>query len=329
MHGKKRARILNFMPRALGAAIAIAIALLAPRASYAATSVVLRWTAPGDDGNVGRAALYELRYSESTVTAADTSSWWSVAASAGTLQPPLTAGSAESFTVAGLDSGKTYYFIIRTSDEVPNWSAYSNVAAKSTSTGGGSLPTPANFAALPAAGGGVLLTWDAVTGNVAGYHLYRGAAGGGIGTLIHTAPITATSWTDSTAQAGQSYKYSLTSYSGATDSAPSEYTISVPTEVFVDSAGKLLGYPNPASGRVTLRFRAGTAEGEAGRVRLVIYDLTGHLIRELINEDMPAGETAVDWLCQSDNGNPVAPGLYNAILDSPLGRKITRLAIVP
>jgi len=319
---------MKLIPRTLGAAIAIAIALLAPPASYA-DSVVLHWTAPGDDGNVGRGSAYELRYSESGVTGTDTVSWWSAASSAGALPAPLTAGGHESFTVAGLDSGKTYYFIIRTSDEVPNWSGYSNLTSKSTGTGGGSLPTPANFVAQPVTGG-VRLTWDGVTsGGATGYHIYRGAAGVAIGTLIHTATISETGWTDSTTQGGQTYKYSLTSYSGSQDSAPAEYTISVPSDGFTTTSADLMGYPNPASGRVTLRFRAGTAEGSAGHVRLVIYDLTGHMIRELIDEDMPAGETSVDWLCQSDHGNQVAPGLYNAILDTPLGRKITRLAILP
>jgi len=328
MHGKKQHRHLNLVPRTLGAAIALAIALLAPRALNAA-SIALHWTAPGDDGNVGRAANYELRYSESMVAAADTATWWSTATSAGALPTPRTAGTQESFTVAGLDSGKTYYFVIRAADEVPNWSGYSNIAARSTGTGGGGLPTPANFAGVPVTGG-VRLTWDAVTtGGVTGYHVYRGASGVAIGTLIHTAPITETAWVDTTVQGGQAYKYSLTSYSGANDSAPAEYDVSVPADGVVLAQGELLGYPNPASGKVTLRFVAGTASGGSGRVRLVIYDLTGHLISELINEDMPAGETAVDWLCQSDHGNKVAPGLYNAILDTPLGRKVTRLAILP
>ena len=44
---------------------------------------------------------------------------------------------------------------------------------------------------------------------------------------------------------------------------------------------------------------------------------------------MPAGDQTYDWLCKSDSGNPVAPGLYNAILDGPRGRVITRIAVVP
>ena len=80
---------------------------------------------------------------------------------------------------------------------------------------------------------------------------------------------------------------------------------------------------------MTLRFSVGGADGAPGHVRLVIYDLTGHLVTVLVDRDLPSGEQAIEWLCRSDAGNPVAPGLYNAILDAPGGRTVTRLAILP
>jgi hypothetical protein len=48
-----------------------------------------------------------------------------------------------------------------------------------------------------------------------------------------------------------------------------------------------------------------------------------------VDQVLPAGDQTFEWLCRSDAGNPVAPGLYNAILDSPLGRMIARIAVVP
>jgi len=53
-----------------------------------------------------------------------------------------------------------------------------------------------------------------------------------------------------------------------------------------------------------------------------------HLCK-LLDEVAPAGERMIDWPCMSDAGTAVAPGLYNAILDTPTGRQVTRLAIVP
>lgn len=309
---------------ALGAAIAIA--LLAPSGA-SADSVVLGWTAPGDDGNVGRASSYELRYSETPVSS-DTVSWWNnTAVSAGAIPPPQTAGSRETFTVAGLDSVSTYYFIIRTADEVPNWAGFSNVAAKSTGPGSSTLVPPSGFAAQIVAGD-VRLTWNVVTtGNPAGYRVYRRTGSGSIGTLLHTAPVSQSSWTDTTAVAGTTYEYSITSYSGPNESAPAFTTITVPGGL--PTTTEMVIYPNPAKGRVTVRFHAGTTAGEPGHVRLVLYDLSGRRVAKLIDNVLPAGESSIEWRCLSDTGTAVAPGLYNAILDTPQGRQVTRLAIVP
>jgi hypothetical protein len=313
--------------RALGAAFSAA--LLAPSGASAA-SIALGWTAPGDDGNTGRAATYELRYSK-TAVASDTVSWWAAATNAGPLPQPQTAGSRESFTVAGLDSGATYYFVIRTADEVPNWAGFSNVAIRSTGSGTTTLVTPTGFASQIVAGG-VRLSWNMVTsGSPAGYHLYRRLIPNSVGALVLTAPVSQTSWTDSSAAAGATYEYSIATYSGPNESAPAaRTTITLPGgPPPVASATELIGYPNPSHGSVTLRFRAGAADGSPGRVRLIVYDLNGKRVRTLVDEVLPAGDTTVSWPCLSDAGNAVAPGLYQAILDTPQGRQVTRLAIVP
>lgn len=325
MSSKPTRHSVSMLRRVLGAAMAIA--LLAPSGARA-DSVTLRWTAPGDDGNVGRASAYELRYSETAVPA-DTASWWGSATSAGALPQPLTAGTRESFAVAGLDSGTTYYFIIRTADEVPNWAGYSNVAVKTTGTGGGTLATPSGFAAQIVAGD-VRLSWNMVTtGSPAGYHLYRRTGSNPIGTLVQTAPVNQTSWTDTSVVAGTTYEYSIASYSGTNESAPALATITVPGSGLPTTTAAMVVYPNPAKGRVTIRFQAGTADGAPGRARLVVYDVTGQRVCKVLDEVFPAGQSTIEWHCQSDQGEALAPGLYNAILDTPRGRQVTQLAIVP
>jgi len=94
--------------------------------------VILGWTAPGDDGNVGTAARYDLRWSSSTLTDANFAGATPVAG----LLAPKAAGSAESFTVTGLTPGVTLFFAIKASDEAGNLSALSNVAGSKVSTGG-------------------------------------------------------------------------------------------------------------------------------------------------------------------------------------------------
>jgi len=100
-------------------------------ASY--TSLTLTWTAPGDDGNVGTATQYDIRYSTSTITDAN----WNSATQCSGEPTPQPAGSPETFTVMGLSSGTRYYFGLKTADEVPNWSALSNIASGVTLGGGG------------------------------------------------------------------------------------------------------------------------------------------------------------------------------------------------
>ena len=303
-------------------------ALLLPAAALA-DSITLTWTAPGDDGNSGRAAAYEMRYSDQPVASQDTTSWWNAAQSVGVLPPPQAAGGRESYSMNGLTTGAIYYFAIRTTDEVPNVSGFSNISMRQAGSGT-ALATPTGFTAQSVPGA-VLLSWQEPTSGVGeGYHIYRRVGSGGADALLHTAAAGQTSWADTSAVAGATYEYRLATYQGPLEGTPAVVSITVSGGTVVTAAtAEVHGYPNPARGKVTLRFRGGTREGAVGHVRLVIYDLNGRKICKLIDADLPATEQTVEWACRSDNGNAIAPGIYNAILDSPLGRSVTRLAIVP
>ncbi len=310
---------------ALGFAVA---AVLSGAASASADSIVLRWTAPGDDGDVGQASSYQLRYSETPV-GSDVASWWNGAIDAGPIPAPQPAGIRESYSVSGLTSGTTYYFVLRTADEVPNVSGYSNVATRTVGDPGAPLVTPSGFQAVPVPGG-VQLSWNEVlSGGGSGYKLRRRVGAASTDSLVLTAPPTQTLWTDTGVTGGETYHYTLVTYESSAESAPATVTISVPNDLLATTTQEVHGYPNPARGKVTLRFNGGASDGGPGKVRLVIFDLTGRKVCELVNDMVPAGERAVEWNCRSDQGNPVAPGLYTAILDSPLGRKTTRIAILP
>ena len=220
----------------LGALLLVALAV---PGTAGAADVVLHWTAPGDDGSVGTASMYMIRYSLQPLAGsqpADSADWWTNLSSpvGGSIPTPRVAGTHETFTMTGLDSGTVYYYMIRTCDEIPNCSGYSNFAMKI----GGVNPTA------------------------------------------------------------------------------------------VESAD-MIGYPNPATDHVTFRFQSGTKSGSPGPARLTIYDLNGRRVIELLNEVLPPGEQTVLWACQSDAGNHVAPGLYNAILEAPTGREIRQIVVLP
>jgi hypothetical protein len=136
------------------------------------SSVALTWTAPGDDGTVGTASTYDIRYSTSTITAAN----WSAATQVTGETAPKLAGSAETFTVTGLNPATTYYFAIETADEVPNWSTLSNVVSKVTATETTAPSAIANLAASTSGQTNVTLTWtapgdDGTTGTATQYDI--------------------------------------------------------------------------------------------------------------------------------------------------------------
>jgi hypothetical protein len=118
------------------AALTVLGALLFVPADAQVPNVTLTWTAPGDDGTTGTATAYEMRWSATkpdTTTAAKFDTWWSGATVVNGLPLPAVAGASQSVTITptgGWASGKTYYFVLRAADEVPNWSVYSNAAWK-------------------------------------------------------------------------------------------------------------------------------------------------------------------------------------------------------
>lgn len=94
------------------------------QAATASSSCTLVWTAPGDDGQVGTAAAYNLRYSPDSAQLVNN---FESAISVVGLPLPKQGGSEESFTVNDLLDGAVYYFAIKTVDEAGNISGISNI----------------------------------------------------------------------------------------------------------------------------------------------------------------------------------------------------------
>jgi hypothetical protein len=92
-------------------------------------AVRLTWTAPGDDGNNGVAASYDVRYSTIPITI---SNWMNAIRCTG-LPIPQPVGSSQSYLVQGLSADTSYYFALQSSDDAGNTSGLSNVARSSAS----------------------------------------------------------------------------------------------------------------------------------------------------------------------------------------------------
>jgi len=106
-------------------------------------TVTLQWTAPGDDGFMGTAKTYDIRFSRSAITSANFLS----ATKLNTTILPGAAGSKENLTVVGLTAGVAYYFAMRAADVVGNWSPVSNIAYLSSGVAGidGEMSGPIEF----------------------------------------------------------------------------------------------------------------------------------------------------------------------------------------
>lgn len=101
-----------------------AIVIIMSCAAFGQTaSVNLTWTAPGDDSTVGTASQYDLRMSTDSTALVNSFT----TATKITVPAPKPAGSKETFVVTGLLPNTTYFFALKTADEVPNWSPISNI----------------------------------------------------------------------------------------------------------------------------------------------------------------------------------------------------------
>ena len=136
-------------------------------------SISLTWTAPGDNFALGTATTYDIRYSTSEID--DTN--WDSATQVTTPPTPQAGGAVETFTVSGLNNDTTYYFALKTADEVPNWSPLSNVVTtlRNQAPNAPTLTAPANDTWITT--GLPTFTWifsDPDTGDAQGGYLWQG-----------------------------------------------------------------------------------------------------------------------------------------------------------
>ena len=86
--------------------------------------VELVWSAPGDDGFIGTADRYDIRFSTTSITDQN----WQQQQGINGVSKPTVAGSIEKVTVSNLTANTTYYFALKTYDESNNESLLSNQA---------------------------------------------------------------------------------------------------------------------------------------------------------------------------------------------------------
>jgi len=83
-------------------------------------------------------------------------------------------------------------------------------------------------------------------------------------------------------------------------------------------------YPNPFNPSTTIHFDL----SKASRVQLNIYDLTGRLVKTLLDEVRPAGSHQVIWNGTDRDGNVVATGVYFYSLNNQTSQSVRKMMLV-
>jgi hypothetical protein len=167
------------------------------------------------------------------------------------------------------------------------------------------------FAFEAAPGGGLSLTW--IVPPVAGYRFdirrspapQEGEAAGGYVTVaaghaVGTGGVL--SYVDDGARMGERYVYQV--------ATPEGEVIHTTGSVYVPvTRGSLSqNYPNPFNPTTTIRYLV--PDGGVQRVHLAVYDVSGALVRTLVDRERPGGRYTVEWDGRNDQGQPVGSGVY-------------------
>jgi len=83
-------------------------------------------------------------------------------------------------------------------------------------------------------------------------------------------------------------------------------------------------YPNPFNPSTNIEFSL----PQAGHVKLEVYNILGRCVRRMIDRDLPAGEHRLVFDSRSDNGNPLATGVYFYRLTTESFQKTKKMLLI-
>ncbi|MFN8548946.1 MAG: hypothetical protein U0527_13500, partial [Candidatus Eisenbacteria bacterium] len=178
-----------------------------------ANSVRLTWTATGDDGRIGTAASYDLRFSTTPISADNFADAEPVPFE-GT---PLPAGASESTEVFGLTPRTAHYFALEVIDESGNRSALSNVLRVTTQ-----LEAPSDLASSLIEPRSIGLAWSYAQPDPEGFVLERHDQGAYERVALIDGGLR--EYLDAGLAANTNFTYRLRAFSGADSSASSNET---------------------------------------------------------------------------------------------------------
>lgn len=296
---------------------------------------ILYWTAPGDDGSLGEAARYQIRYT--SAAGHDWNDFDGAAVSASTREVDGPAGIPEAEEVHWLFGGATYYFALKAEDEVPNTGPLSNIATYCIVLDPVPPLPPSALAVADTpgdAGGSLTLSWEpspdetADTEDVYGYRIYRRVQSSSYASSAPYASVGrgAASYIDPAATANVRFYYSVAAFDSTNDSRLSNeaYGVSADNWRFFDNSqggtirladgteveipGDAANQPDsimvvrldPRTNQPLIRLRANTAANPTGITYAVKFQRSDTRLVKPVRITLPYGASAVAGMEQQN-----------------------------
>ena len=129
------------------------------------------------------------------------------------------------------------------------------------------------------------------------------------------------SYLDSSVNPGETYRYELLVRTADGDEFRSPLVkVSLPELTLVLHQN----HPNPFNPQTTIAYDIPSAS----RVRLLVMDVSGRLVRTLVDENQEPGSRSVVWNGRDDAGSAVSSGVYFYVLDAGKERLTKKLVLL-
>lgn len=170
----------------------------------------------------------------------------------------------------------------------------------------------------------VHLRWDIFTDeDIAGFRIYRAQLEGAYTLVSGGGPIASDvrDFVDAAVQPARTYRYIL-----AVVRSDGSDVVSPVVTVRTPAVGVNLeqNRPNPFNPSTTIRFTL----PEAAAVSLVITDSRGSVVARLVDRQMPAGTSDVQWNGTNSNGDRASSGVYFCRLHTGKETRIRKLVLL-
>ncbi len=185
-------------------------------------------------------------------------------------------------------------------------------------------PTPVLISRFEAvrSGSDVEVRWDYASDEpIAGYTVYRHDVGAAKPVaIVEGVDVGTRSYVDRAVLPGTTYHYELVVRTQAGGEFRSQ-SVTVTTAQVALALGQ--NHPNPFNPQTTIPFDIPAP----ARVRLLVMDAAGRMVRKLVDENVPAGAHNAVWDGRDGGGRSVSSGVYFYVLDVG-GERLTRKMVL-